>query len=156
MNAHEVSDESGLGKIPQLAVRDTSGSPIPGYFNVWRWILPAPTPAERGGRRGHVKPEAVLTPSCPATRAGAAPARRRRSIFETRREPCPVVKSEAPGLPAEPIRIGLWNQVRRRCIDSAGTWDSMIGIRRVRIAALGKALFNIRPASPERGWAQAG
>ena len=41
MNAHEVSDESGLGKIPQLAVRDTSGSPIPGYFNVWRWILPA-------------------------------------------------------------------------------------------------------------------
>ena len=52
--------ESGLVNIPQLAVRDTSGSPIPGYFNIWRWILPRLTPAERGGRRGRVKPEAVL------------------------------------------------------------------------------------------------
>ncbi len=52
--------ESGLVKIPQLAVRDTTGSPIPGYFNIWRWILPKLTPAERGGRRGGVKPEAVL------------------------------------------------------------------------------------------------
>lgn len=52
--------ESGLVKIPQLAVRDTTGSPIPGYFNIWRWILPRLTPAERGGRRGSVKPEAVL------------------------------------------------------------------------------------------------
>ena len=41
-------------------MRDTSGSPIPGYFNIWRWILPRLTPAERGGRRGRVKPEAVL------------------------------------------------------------------------------------------------
>ena len=52
--------ESGLVKIPQLAVRDTSGSPIPGYFNIWRWILPRLTPAERGGKRGRIKPEAVL------------------------------------------------------------------------------------------------
>ena len=52
--------ESGLVKIPQRAVRDTSGSSIPGYFNIWRWILPRLTPAERGGRRGSVKPEAVL------------------------------------------------------------------------------------------------
>ncbi|MDE0029016.1 MAG: DEAD/DEAH box helicase family protein [Deltaproteobacteria bacterium] len=52
--------ESGLVKIPQLAVRDTTGSHIPGYFNIWRWILPRLTPAERGGRRGSVKPEAVL------------------------------------------------------------------------------------------------
>ena len=52
--------ESGLVNIPQLAVRDTSGSPIPGYFNIWRWVLPRLTPAERGGRRGRVKPEAVL------------------------------------------------------------------------------------------------
>ena len=52
--------ESGLVKIPQLAVRDTSGSSIPGYFNIWRWILPKLTPAERGGRRASVKPEAVL------------------------------------------------------------------------------------------------
>ena len=52
--------ESGLVKIPQLAVRDASGSAIPGYFNIWRWILPKMTPAERGGKRGAVKPEAVL------------------------------------------------------------------------------------------------
>ncbi len=52
--------ESGLVKIPQLAVRDTSGAAIPGYFNIWRWIMPRLTPAERGGRRGSAKPEAIL------------------------------------------------------------------------------------------------
>jgi type III restriction enzyme len=52
--------ESGLVKIPQLAVRDTTGAEIPGYFNVWRWILPKLTPAERGGSRGSPKPEAIL------------------------------------------------------------------------------------------------
>ncbi len=54
------SIESGLVKIPQLAVRDTSGAAIPGYFNIWRWILPRLTAAERGGRRGSVQPEAIL------------------------------------------------------------------------------------------------
>ncbi|HEV3005031.1 MAG TPA: hypothetical protein VGX78_11250, partial [Pirellulales bacterium] len=52
--------ESGLTKIPQLAVRDTTGAAIPGYFNIWHWILPQLTPAERGGRRANVKPEAIL------------------------------------------------------------------------------------------------
>ncbi|MGB9920953.1 MAG: BPTD_3080 family restriction endonuclease [Moorellales bacterium] len=52
--------ESGLVKIPQLAVRDTTGAEIPGYFNIWRWILPKLTPAERGGRKADPKPEAVL------------------------------------------------------------------------------------------------
>jgi type III restriction enzyme len=52
--------ESGLVKIPQLAVRDTTGAAIPGYFNIWRWILPKLTPAERGGRKGNPKPEAIL------------------------------------------------------------------------------------------------
>jgi len=52
--------ESGLVKIPQLAVRDSSGQEVPGYFNIWEWILPKLTPAERGGRRGTPKPEAVL------------------------------------------------------------------------------------------------
>lgn len=52
--------ESGLVKIPQLAVRDTTGAEIPGYFNIWRWILPRLTPAERGGKRGTPKPEAIL------------------------------------------------------------------------------------------------
>ena len=42
--------ESGLVKIPQLAVRDTTGADIPGYFNIWHWILPKLTPAERGGK----------------------------------------------------------------------------------------------------------
>lgn len=52
--------ESGLVKIPQLAVRDTTGAEIPGYFNIWRWILPRLTPAERGGKKGSPKPEAIL------------------------------------------------------------------------------------------------
>lgn len=52
--------ESGLVKIPQLAVRDPSGAEIPGYFNIWRWIMQKLTPAERGARRTGAKPEAVL------------------------------------------------------------------------------------------------
>ena len=52
--------ESGLVKIPQLAVRDTTGAEIPGYFNIWRWILPQLTPAERGGKKSSPKPDAVL------------------------------------------------------------------------------------------------
>jgi len=52
--------ESGLVKIPQLAVRDTTGAEIPGYFTIWRWILPKLTPAERGGKKGSPKPEAIL------------------------------------------------------------------------------------------------
>jgi type III restriction enzyme len=52
--------ESGLTKIPQLAVRDTTGAQIPGYFNIWHWILPQLTTAERGGARANPKPEAIL------------------------------------------------------------------------------------------------
>ncbi|MBI3939681.1 MAG: DEAD/DEAH box helicase family protein, partial [Acidobacteria bacterium] len=52
--------ESGLVKIPQLAVRDTTGREIPGYFNIWRWILPQLTPQERGAKKGSPKPEAIL------------------------------------------------------------------------------------------------
>ncbi len=52
--------ESGLVKIPQLAVRDPSGASIPGYFNIWRWILERLTASERGGRRASAKPEAIL------------------------------------------------------------------------------------------------
>jgi type III restriction enzyme len=52
--------ESGLVKIPQLAVRDTTGAEIPGYFNIWRWILPQLSSAERGGSQSAPKPEAVL------------------------------------------------------------------------------------------------
>jgi type III restriction enzyme len=52
--------ESGLVKIPQLAVRDTTGAEIPGYFNIWKWILPQLTGAERGGSQSAPKPEAIL------------------------------------------------------------------------------------------------
>jgi type III restriction enzyme len=60
--------ESGLTKIPQLAVRDTTGAGIvggndqtPSYFNIWRWILETKlTPAERGAKRASPKPEAIL------------------------------------------------------------------------------------------------
>ncbi|MEK7676849.1 MAG: DEAD/DEAH box helicase family protein [Verrucomicrobiota bacterium] len=52
--------ESGLVKIPQLAVRDTTGAAIPGYFNIWHRILPQLTPAERGGKRANPKPDAIL------------------------------------------------------------------------------------------------
>ena len=52
--------ESGLVKIPQLAVRDPSGAEIPGYRNVWRWILPKLTPGERGSNKASPKPDAIL------------------------------------------------------------------------------------------------
>jgi type III restriction enzyme len=52
--------ESGLTKIPQLAVRDTTGNDIPGFFNIWQWIVPKLTAAERGGKKGSPKPEAIL------------------------------------------------------------------------------------------------
>jgi len=52
--------ESGLTKIPQFAVRDMSGNSIPGYFNIWRWILPQLKASERGGKKAAAKPEAIL------------------------------------------------------------------------------------------------
>lgn len=54
--------ESGLVKIPQLAVRDSTGAEVPGYFNIWDWILTPGrlTATERGGKRANPKPEAIL------------------------------------------------------------------------------------------------
>ncbi len=53
--------ESGLVKIPQLALQDTSGQDRPDYFNIWDWIVTKKlTPAERGGKKGSPKPDAVL------------------------------------------------------------------------------------------------
>jgi type III restriction enzyme len=52
--------ESGLVKIPQLAVRDTTGASIPGYFNIWHWIQPQLTTAEKGGKNAQPKPEGIL------------------------------------------------------------------------------------------------
>lgn len=52
--------ESGLVKIPQLAVRDESGTETPKYHNLWRWVLSNLTSTERGSRKASPKPEAVL------------------------------------------------------------------------------------------------
>jgi len=52
--------ESGLVKIPQLAVRDTTGKPIAEYFTLWQSILAKLTPGERGGKRANPKSEAIL------------------------------------------------------------------------------------------------
>lgn len=43
-----------------MAVRDSSGVNVPGYFNIWKWILPKLTASERGGKKSDAKPEAVL------------------------------------------------------------------------------------------------
>jgi type III restriction enzyme len=57
--------ESGLVKIPQLPIRDTTGDERAKYFNIWRWIMDPARPnalssTERGGKRGNPKPEAIL------------------------------------------------------------------------------------------------
>jgi type III restriction enzyme len=52
--------ESGLVKIPQLAVSDPSGEDHAAYFNIWRWIMSRLSTAERGGKRANPKPDAVL------------------------------------------------------------------------------------------------
>jgi type III restriction enzyme len=52
--------ESGLVKIPQLAARDTSGDERAKYFNLWKYVLERLTAAERGGKKGAPKPEAIL------------------------------------------------------------------------------------------------
>ena len=52
--------ESGLVKIPQLAVADPTGADRAAYFNIWRWIMTKLTAREKGGRKATVNPEAVL------------------------------------------------------------------------------------------------
>jgi type III restriction enzyme len=52
--------ESGMVKVPQLVARDGTGRLIPAFFNVWQWILPKLTAAERGARKASPKPEAIL------------------------------------------------------------------------------------------------
>jgi type III restriction enzyme len=52
--------ESGLVKIPQLALSDATGEEHAAFFNVWQWIMRQLSGAERGGKRANPKPEAVL------------------------------------------------------------------------------------------------
>ena len=63
----------------------------------------------------------------------------------------PVEEETDRGLPPEAVQVGLWNLMRLGCIDSAGTWDSLTGIKRVEITALGKTLINACSASPKIG-----
>lgn len=65
-------------------------------------------------------------------------------------EPGEEEEEEDQGLPSEPVQIGLWNLMRLGCIESAGTWDSLVGIKRVKITALGKTLVNACSASPKK------
>ena len=52
--------ESGLVKVPQLVAADDTGRAMPAYFNIWEWIKPRLTAAERGTVRGSPRPEAIL------------------------------------------------------------------------------------------------
>jgi type III restriction enzyme len=52
--------ESGLVKIPQLAVADPTGEESAAYFNIWRWIMTKLTAREKGGRKASIDAEAVL------------------------------------------------------------------------------------------------
>ncbi|HAD81636.1 MAG: type III restriction endonuclease subunit R [Candidatus Edwardsbacteria bacterium RIFOXYD12_FULL_50_11] len=52
--------ESGLVKIPQFPLRDTSGEERPKYFNLWKWVTGQLTPAEKGASKAAPKPEAIL------------------------------------------------------------------------------------------------
>lgn len=84
--------ESGLVKIPQLAVRDPSGDTIPGYFNIWRWILPQLSPSERGASRAAPKPEAILKyADTPITMLGGLWEETFKQWAETSRDPRPPV-----------------------------------------------------------------
>jgi type III restriction enzyme len=52
--------ESGLVKIPQLAIADPTGEDRAAYFNIWQWIMKKLTARERGGRRASPNPAAIL------------------------------------------------------------------------------------------------
>jgi hypothetical protein len=54
--------ESGLVKIPQLPIRDTTGAITSNvaYFNIWQWIMEKMTTSEKGKKGAAPKPEAVL------------------------------------------------------------------------------------------------
>lgn len=87
--------ESGLVKIPQLAVRDTTGAAIPGYFNIWQWILPQLSGSERGGKKAAPKPEAILkyahTPIAMLAGLWEEEWRRRQADEEDRRPPVFII-----------------------------------------------------------------
>lgn len=71
----------------------------------------------------------------------APPEKYPHGAIETKRLPSEYVDpKEDPGQPPEPVQIALWNLRRLGCLESGGTWDSLVGVTRVRITALGRAL----------------
>ena len=83
--------ESGLVKIPELAVRDAGGADQSHYYNLWPWIRSQLSGAERGGARGTIRPEAVLRyAATPLTLLGHDWEKTWRSWQEVGREQPPV------------------------------------------------------------------
>jgi type III restriction enzyme len=58
--------ESGLVKIPQLALRDSTGAAKPAYFRLWDHVMSQMSASERGGKKSQPKPDAVLKYAHPA------------------------------------------------------------------------------------------
>ncbi|MCZ8238154.1 MAG: DEAD/DEAH box helicase family protein [Leptospiraceae bacterium] len=58
--------ESGLVKIPQLALRDSTGAAKPAYFRLWDHVMSQMSASERGGKNSQPKPDAVLKYAHPA------------------------------------------------------------------------------------------
>jgi len=52
--------ESGLVKIPQLAIRDTTGAEYPSYFNIWQMDSAEVDARRTRWQKGSPKPEAIL------------------------------------------------------------------------------------------------
>lgn len=83
--------ESGLVKIPQLAVSDPSGDDHAAYFNIWRWIMSRLSSAERGGKRANPKPDAVLKYAEPPIRLLAGSWEQERQAWASSDEERPPV-----------------------------------------------------------------
>lgn len=56
----EDAIESGLVKIPLLAVQDTTNKKIPGYLNIWDWVLKQIEEFEPSGNDDAISPRVVL------------------------------------------------------------------------------------------------
>lgn len=52
--------ESGLVKIPQLPVQDTSDEDPPAYFKLWDWVVKKAALSDPKAKKGDPKPETVL------------------------------------------------------------------------------------------------
>lgn len=83
--------ESGLVKIPQLALRDSTGADRPAYFRLWDHVLGQMTAAERGGRNAQPRPEAVLRYAHQALAMMMGEYERERVVMANGQDPRPPV-----------------------------------------------------------------